>query len=111
MILLLSNWAYAPVIKIPELIERYEMEFHAALKKAMGCMGIQDMKTKHSKSIEKYLVRILSIHRELSGGILLFPCPLDMPNVLYLLFLLCCLTDAFNLNRFLPCSAILAYQL
>ena len=87
------------------------MEFHAALKKVMGCMGIWDMKTKHSKSIENYVVGILSIHRELFGGILLFPCPLDMPNVLYLPFLLCCLTDAFNLNWFLPCSAILAYQL
>ena len=37
---------------MPELIKRNEMEFHAALKKAMGCMGIRDMKTKHSKSIE-----------------------------------------------------------
>ena len=46
------------------------MEFHKALKKAMGYMGIRDMKTKHSKSIESYLVRIL-----------LFPCPLDMANV------------------------------
>ena len=51
------------------------MEFHAALKKAMGYMGIQDMKTKHSKPIESYLVRILS-----------FPCLLDKPYVLYLPF-------------------------
>ena len=55
---------------MPELIKRNEMEFHKALKKAMGYMGIRDMKTKHSKSIESYLVRILS-----------FPCPLDMANV------------------------------
>ena len=53
------------------------MEFHAALKKAIGCMGIGDMKTKHSNSIESYLVQIPS-----------FPCPLDMPNVTYLQFLL-----------------------
>ena len=51
------------------------MEFHGALKKAMGCMDIRDMKTKHSKSIESYLVGILS-----------FPCPLDMPIVTYLQF-------------------------
>ena len=71
------------------------MEFHVALKKGMGCLGIRDMKTKHSKSIERYLVRILS-----------FPCPLDMPNVTYLPFSLCCLIDAFDLDRFLPCSNI-----
>ena len=76
------------------------MEFHAALKKAMGCMGIPDMKTEHSKSIESYLERILS-----------FPCPLDMPNVLYLPFSFCCLIDAFDVDRFLPCSDILTYRL
>ena len=37
---------------MPKLIKRNEMEFHAALKKGMGCLGIRDMKTKHSKSIE-----------------------------------------------------------
>ena len=71
---------------MPELIKRNEMEFHAALKKAMGHIAIQDMKTKHSKSIESYLVRTLS-----------FPCPLDMPNVSYLPFSLC-LIDAFDLD-------------
>ena len=76
------------------------MEFHAAIKKPMGCMGIRDMKIKHSKSIESYLVRILS-----------FPCPLDMPNVTYCPFSLCCLIDAFDIDQFLPCSAILAYRL
>ena len=62
-----------PVIKIPELIKTNEMEFSAALKKAVGCMGIPDMKTKHCKSIETYPVQILS-----------FPCPLDMADLLYL---------------------------
>ena len=35
-----------PVIKMPELIKRNEMEFYAAPKKAiaMGRMGIQDLK-------------------------------------------------------------------
>ena len=82
------------------LIKKNEMEFHATPKETMGCMGIQDMKTKHSKPIESYLMWILS-----------FPCPLDMPNVLYLPFPLCCLIDAFDLDRFLPCSDILAYLL
>ena len=79
---------------MPELIKRIELEFNSVLKKAMG---IRDMKTKHSKSIESYLVRIV-----------LLPCPLDMANLLYLPFSLCCLIDAFDLNRFLPCSAILS---
>ena len=60
-----------PVIKMPELIKRNKMEFHAALKKAMGRMGIQDLKQSTFKSIESYLVRIL-----------LFPCPLDMADLL-----------------------------
>ena len=63
---------------MPELIKRNELEFHAAVKKAMGCMDIRDMKTKHSKSIESYLVGIVS-----------FLCPLDMANLLYLPFSLC----------------------
>ena len=45
-----------------------KMEFHATLKKAIECMGIQELKSKQIESIESlYLV-----------GILLFPCRLDM---------------------------------
>ena len=61
---------------MPELIKRTELEFHAAVKKAMGCMGIPDMKIKHSKPIESYLAWTVS-----------FPCPLNMANLLYLPFL------------------------
>ena len=38
-----------PVIKMSKVIKRSELEFHTALKKAMG---IRDIKTKHSKSTE-----------------------------------------------------------
>ena len=38
-----------PVIKMPKVIKRSELEFHTALKKVMG---IHDIKTKHSKSTE-----------------------------------------------------------
>ena len=55
---------------MPKVIKRSELEFHTALKKAMG---IRDMKTKHSKSMESYLARIVS-----------FPCLLDMVNLLSL---------------------------
>ena len=32
-----------------------KMEFHATLKKAMECMGIQDMKSKQIESIESFV--------------------------------------------------------
>ena len=32
-----------------------KMEFHATLKKAIECMGIQDMKSKQIESIESFL--------------------------------------------------------
>ena len=92
---------HSPVIKMPELIKRNEMKFHATLKKLSdGVHGYSRYEKKHSKSIESYLVRILS-----------FPCPLYMPNVLYLPFSFCCLIHAFDPDWFLPCSDILAYRL
>ena len=55
---------------MPELINRNEMEFNAALKKAMECMSIRDSKSKQFESIESYL-----------SGIPLFPCPVSMANL------------------------------
>ena len=45
-----------------------KVEFHATLKKAIECMGIQELKSKQIESIESFV----------SGRILLFPCRLDM---------------------------------
>ena len=61
---------------MPQLIKRTELEFHAAVKKAMELMGIPDMKAKHSKPIESYLAWTVS-----------FPYPLNMAHLLYLRFL------------------------
>ncbi len=56
IILLLSNQVHASVINTSKHQERLtEMVFHTVLKKAMECMGIQELKPKQIELIESFV--------------------------------------------------------